>query len=154
MALLDGQVEPFLRELVGDGVTEAVAVSTCNRTELYVVGEEPRGRGAIAAPAAPSAALYSRATATPRGICTGSSSGLDSMIVGEAEIQGQVKRAYERALAARTTGPLTNQLFRAALATGKRCARETAISEGHASVATVAVDAARAALGELARGTS
>ena len=47
-------------------------------------------------------------------------SGLESMIVGEAEVQGQVKRAYEAALAARTTGPLTNKLFRAALATGKR----------------------------------
>ena len=78
-------------------------------------------------------------------------SGLDSMIVGEAEIQGQVKRAYERALAARTTGPLTNRLFRAALATGKRVRTETAISEGHASVATVAVEAARAALGGLER---
>jgi glutamyl-tRNA reductase len=69
------------------------------------------------------------------------------MIVGEAEIQGQIKRAYDRALAARTTGPLTNKLFRAALATGKRVRTETAISSGHASVATVAVDAARA-LGE------
>ncbi len=57
------------------------------------------------------------------------------MIVGEAEIQGQVKRAYERALAARTTGPMTNRLFRAALATGKRVRTETAISAGHASVA-------------------
>ena len=76
--------------------------------------------------------------------------GLDSMVVGEAEIQGQVKRAYERALAARTTGPLTNQLFRAALATGKRVRTETAVSVGHASVATVAVDAARALVGELA----
>ena len=71
------------------------------------------------------------------------------MIVGEAEIQGQVKRAYERALTARTTGPLTNRLFRAALATGKRVRTQTKISEGHASVATVAVDAARAALGGL-----
>ena len=55
------------------------------------------------------------------------------MVVGEAEIQGQVKRAYERALAARTTGPMTNKLFRAALATGKRVRTETAISAGHAS---------------------
>ena len=52
------------------------------------------------------------------------------MIVGEAEIQGQVKRAYERALAARTTGPMTNKLFRAALATGKRVRTETTISTG------------------------
>ena len=77
------------------------------------------------------------------------------MIVGEAEIQGQVKRAYERALAARTTGPMTNRLFRAALATGKRVRTETAVSVGHASVATVAVDAARAAVGRAApRATS
>ena len=77
-------------------------------------------------------------------------SGLESMIVGEAEIQGQVKRAYERALAARTTGPMTNKLFRAALATGKRVRTETAISTGNASVASVAVESARAAVGELA----
>ena len=75
--------------------------------------------------------------------------GLESMVVGEAEVQGQVKRAYEAALAARTTGPLTNQLFRAALATGKRVRTETGIGAGGASVASVAVDAARAALGEL-----
>jgi len=73
------------------------------------------------------------------------------MVVGEAEVQGQVKRAYEAALAARTTGPLTNQLFRAALATGKRVRTETAIGAGGASVASVAVDAARAALGELSK---
>ena len=72
------------------------------------------------------------------------------MIVGEAEVQGQVKRAYEAALAARTTGPLTNKLFRAALATGKRVRTETAIGAGGASVASVAVEAARNALGELA----
>ena len=77
-------------------------------------------------------------------------SGLESMIVGEAEVQGQVKRAYELALAARTTGPMTNKLFRAALATGKRVRTETAISAGRASVASVAVDAARAAIGDLA----
>src|SRR5262249_23657546 len=76
-------------------------------------------------------------------------SGLDSMVVGEAEIQGQVKRAYERALGAHTTGPLTNKLFRAALATGKRVRTETTISEGHASVASVAVDSARSLVGDL-----
>jgi glutamyl-tRNA reductase len=76
--------------------------------------------------------------------------GLESMIVGEAEVQGQVKRAYEVALAARTTGPMTNKLFRAALATGKRVRTETKIARGRASVASVAVDAAREAVGDLA----
>jgi glutamyl-tRNA reductase len=71
------------------------------------------------------------------------------MIVGEADVQGQVKRAYEAALAARTTGPMTNKLFRAALATGKRVRTETAISAGRASVPSVAVEAARDALGDL-----
>jgi glutamyl-tRNA reductase len=71
------------------------------------------------------------------------------MVVGEAEVQGQVKRAYEAALSTQSTGPLTNKLFRAALATGKRVRTDTAISVGHASVASVAVDAARDALGDL-----
>ena len=77
-------------------------------------------------------------------------SGLESMVIGEAEVQGQVKRAYEAALSAKSTGPLTNKLFRAALATGKRVRTDTAISAGRASVASVAVDAARDALGDLA----
>ena len=71
------------------------------------------------------------------------------MIVGEAEIQGQVKRAYEIALAAGTTGPLTNRLFTAALQAGKRVRTETAIGAGRASVASVAVALAEDALGEL-----
>ena len=51
--------------------------------------------------------------------------GLDAMIVGEAEIQGQVKRAYELALVENTTSAFTNRLFREALAAGKRVRTET-----------------------------
>jgi len=147
LALLDGQVEPFLRSL---DVSEAVVLSTCNRTELYVVGDDPEA-AAIAALGGASPALYIERNCDAARHLFRVVSGLESMIVGEAEIQGQVKRAYERALTARTTGPLTNRLFRAALATGKRVRTQTKISEGHASVATVAVDAARAALGGLER---
>jgi glutamyl-tRNA reductase len=148
LALLDGQVEPFLRELMArDGITEAVVLSTCNRTELYVVGEEPE----VAREALPSdVALYFERNCDAARHLYRVVSGLDSMVVGEAEIQGQVKRAYERALAARTTGPMTNKLFRAALATGKRVRTETSISSGNASVASVAVESARALVGELA----
>ena len=152
LALLDGQVEAFLHELIADPeISEAVAVSTCNRTELYVVGGEGAEAAARAALArrADTEVYVHRNCDAARHLCR-VTSGLESMIVGEAEIQGQVKRAYERALAARTTGPLTNKLFRAALATGKRVRTETAISVGQASVATVAVDAARAAVGDLA----
>jgi glutamyl-tRNA reductase len=77
--------------------------------------------------------------------------GLEAMIVGEAEIQGQVKRAYEQALAAGVTGPLCNRMFGAALATGKRVRSETAVSASRISVPSVAVDIARDAVGELAQ---
>jgi glutamyl-tRNA reductase len=155
LALLDGQVEPFLSELIAHpGITEAVAISTCNRTELYVVGDapEPAVAAMLAARAGGdlSGALYTARNCDAARHLYRVVSGLESMIVGEAEIQGQVKRAYERALASRTTGPMTNQLFRAALATGKRVRTETTISTGNASVASVAVESARAALGELA----
>jgi glutamyl-tRNA reductase len=158
LALLDGQVEPFLQELIEHpDVSEAVAVSTCNRTELYVVVADPDSAESAVVE------MLARRAGTPLGDAVYSSrncdaarhlyrvvSGLESMIVGEAEIQGQVKRAYERALAARTTGPMTNKLFRAALATGKRVRTETAISTGNSSVASVAVESARAAVGPLA----
>jgi glutamyl-tRNA reductase len=161
IALTDHAAEPLLRELTAHpAIGEAVALSTCNRTELYLMVSDP-----VEAESAVLALLARRAGMRPTELLDGIyalrncdaarhlyrvSSGLESMIVGEAEVQGQVKRAYEAALAARTTGPMTNKLFRAALATGKRVRTETAISEGKASVASVAVDAARDALGDLA----
>jgi glutamyl-tRNA reductase len=160
IALTDHAAEPLLRELTThEAIGEAVALSTCNRTELYLMVSDP-----VEAESAVLALLARRAGLRPTELLDGIyalrncdaarhlyrvSSGLESMIVGEAEVQGQVKRAYEAALAARTTGPMTNKLFRAALATGKRVRTETAISEGRASVASVAVDAAQDALGDL-----
>ncbi len=161
IALTEGGAEPLLRELTEhSAIDEAVVVSTCNRTELYlVVGNPVEGESAALA------LLARRADMRPSELLDGMYSlrncdaarhlyrvtgGLESMIVGEAEVQGQVKRAYEAALAARTTGPMSNKLFRAALATGKRVRTETKISKGRASIASVAVDAAREALGDLA----
>jgi glutamyl-tRNA reductase len=160
IALTDGGADPLLRELVEhDAIGEAVALSTCNRTELYLLVTDP-----VEAESAVLSLLARRAGIRPTELLDGIyalrncdaarhlyrvSSGLESMIVGEAEVQGQVKRAYEAALGARTTGPMTNKLFRAALATGKRVRTETGISIGRASVASVAVDAAQDALGDL-----
>jgi glutamyl-tRNA reductase len=160
IALTDHAAEPLLRELTAHpAIGEAVALSTCNRTELYLLVTDP-----VEAESAVLALLARRAGIRPTQLLDGIyalrncdaarhlyrvASGLESMIVGEAEVQGQVKRAYEAALTARTTGPMTNKLFRAALATGKRVRTETAISAGRASVASVAVDAAQDALGDL-----
>jgi glutamyl-tRNA reductase len=162
IALTENGVEPLLHELSAhEAIGEAVALSTCNRTELYLMVRDP-----VEAESAVLALLARRAGIRPTELLGGVyalrncdvarhlyrvTSGLESMIVGEAEVQGQVKRAYETALAARTTGPMTNKLFRAALATGKRVRTETTISAGRASVASVAVDAAREALGNLAQ---
>ena len=71
------------------------------------------------------------------------------MIIGEAEVQGQVKRAYELALVEGATGPILNRLFRAALVAGKRARTETGISERSLSIPSVAVELAQRTLGEL-----
>ena len=114
---------------------EAVAVSTCNRTELYLVVGDPveaestvltmLARQAGIRPTELAGAIYSHRNCDAARHLYRVVSGLESMIVGEAEIQGQVKRAYEAALTRETTGPLTNRLFGAALATGKRVRTET-----------------------------
>jgi glutamyl-tRNA reductase len=160
IALTDGAAEALLGTLVSGGaISEAVAVSTCNRTELYVVVRDPveaeslllgtLARRAGVRPTELLDSIYSLRNCDAARHLYRVTSGLESMVIGESEIQGQVKRAYDLALSARTTGPMTNQLFRAALATGKRVRTETSISAGRGSVASVAVDAARAALGEL-----
>jgi glutamyl-tRNA reductase len=162
IALLDGGAEQLVKELTAHAsVSEAVALSTCNRTELYLVVSDPveaesfvlglLARRAALRPTELLEGMYSLRNCDAARHLYRVTSGLESMIVGEAEVQGQVKRAYELALAVRTTGPMTNKLFRAALATGKRVRTETAISSGRASVATAAVDAARSAIGRLER---
>jgi glutamyl-tRNA reductase len=140
-------------------VREAVVLSTCNRTELYlVVGDAVRaesdvlgllaGRAAIR-PLELAGAIYSPRNCEAARQLFGVTAGLESMIVGEAEIQGQVKRAYEAALAAGHTGPLSNRLFSAALTAGKRVRSETSIGSSRVSVPSVAVDLAADVLGSL-----
>ena len=160
VALTEAAADLFLRDLaVHPEIREAVVLSTCNRTELYVVARDPveaettvlgmLARQAGMRPTELIDGIYSHRNCDAARHLYRVTGGLESMIVGEAEVQGQVKRAYEAALAARTTGPLTNKLFRAALATGKRVRTDTAIGAGGVSVASVAVEAARGALGEL-----
>jgi glutamyl-tRNA reductase len=160
LAFSDGQAERLVRELVArDEVREAVAISTCNRTEIYLVASdavdaesELLGRLARRADIRPT--QLAGLVISPRN-CDAArqlfrvTAGLESMIVGEAEVQGQVKRAYERALTAGTTGPLTNHLFRAALQAGKRVRTETGLGASRTSVSTVAVDLAREVVGDL-----
>ena len=160
VALPEGRAEDFLRALVRDSeVQEAVAISTCNRTEVYLVAPDPveaettvlgmLARQAGIRPTELAEAIYSVRNCDAARHLFRVASGLESMIVGEAEIQGQVKRAYELALDSGLTGPLTNRMFGAALATGKRVRSETALSARRVSVPSVAVDLAQEAIGSL-----
>ena len=160
LALPEARAGGFLRDLRGTGeVHEAVTISTCNRTEVYMVVGNPveaesRALAMLASqagirPTALASSIYSLRNCDAARHLYRVSAGLDSMIVGEAEIQGQVKRAYEAAIEGETVGPLTNHLFKAALATGKRVRTETAIGERALSLPAVAVALAREQLGSL-----
>ncbi len=158
LALTEGRAAAVLAELTArEEIHEAVAISTCNRTELYVVATD-----AVAAESAALSVLARQAETRPteladslyalRGLDVAShlfavTAGLDSMIVGESEIQGQVKRAYELALVEGMTGPISNRLFREALAAGKHVRTETGVGRSRVSVATVAAELARTSLG-------
>jgi len=159
LALTEGRAAAVLSELTArEEIHEAVAISTCNRTELYLVATD-----AVAAESAALSVLARQAETRPteladslyalRGLDVAEhlfavAAGLDSMIVGEAEIQGQVKRAYELALVEGATGPISNRLFRDALAAGKHVRTETGVGRSHVSVATVAAELARKSLGD------
>lgn len=160
LSLTEGSAAGALRELTAvDGIHEAAAISTCNRTELYLIVSDPveaeskalsvLTRQAEIRPTELLGHLYAlRSTEAARHLMQ-VTAGLDSMILGEAEIQGQVKRAYELALVEGATGPILNRLFRGALAAGGRAREETGISEKGVSIPSVAVELARRALGDL-----
>jgi glutamyl-tRNA reductase len=140
-------------------VREAVVISTCNRTEVYlVVGDPVRAeadvlgllaRRADIRPTELADTIYSPRNCDAARQLYRVTAGLESMILGEAEIQGQVRRAHETALAAGATGPMSNRLFAAALTTGKRVRSETGIGSSRVSAPSVAVDLALSVLGRL-----
>lgn len=160
LALPPSQAKRLIVDLVESGaVLEAVALSTCNRTELYLAGADPVTAESVAlsrlaeraqiAPTELAPRLYTASGGEVTAQLMRVAGGLDSMVVGETEILGQVKRAYEHALEAGTTGALTGRLFGTAIQTGKRVQTETAIGSGRVSVASIAVDLAAEVLGDL-----
>jgi len=140
-----------LERLSVDG-SEAVVLSTCNRTEVYAVDERPAlaeeriyGElsglsGLTQSELAP--ALYSVTDEAAAVHLFRVAAGLDSMVPGEAQILGQVREAYEAAREAGTTGSTLHRLFRQALRVGKRVRTETAIGENPASVSSAAAELA------------
>lgn len=149
-------LDDAVREVLAlEGVREAVVVATCNRVELYATGEQEevvagalrrhlqaRGGGGVT--------LYEhRGEAAVRHafrVCAS----LDSLVVGEPQILGQVKEAVAAARAAGALGGGLGRVMARAFQTAKRVRTETGIAAGQVSVASVAVDLARGIFGDLA----
>jgi glutamyl-tRNA reductase len=160
LAFSESQAVEFAKQIAeSPEVHEAVVISTCNRTEVYLVVGDPvqaetdvlgmLARRAGIRPTELAHEIYSPRNCEAARQLYRVTAGLESMIVGEAEIQGQVKRAFEAAMSAGVTGPLSNRLFAAALTTGKRVRSETGIGSSRVSVPSVAVDLAQDVLGGL-----
>jgi glutamyl-tRNA reductase len=150
-AALDlGRASELARTLAGEHA-EAVCLSTCNRTELYLAdeaGDEAERRAEAALLALESElgpALYRLRDEAAALHLFRVASGLDSMVPGEGEILGQVRAAYE----AGATGPVLDRLFRQALHAGRKARTETAIGESPASVSSAAAALAEQVFGDL-----
>ncbi len=148
----------FLRRLTEGGqLSEAVVLSTCNRLEIYAVAESGSAREHMQsrladfhgdASAAPFFYFHRQESALRHLFRV--TAGMESLVVGESEILGQVKRAYELARRENVTGKLTNVVFQRALYLGKKVRTETAVAEGPPSVAGAAVALAQRIFGDLA----
>ena len=140
-------------------LSEAVVLSTCNRTEVYVLAEKFHGaygdvrdtlaESAFLAPEELVDHLYVHYDADAVRHLFSVSAGLDSAVLGESEILGQVRTAWELAQREHTVGATLNLLFRHAVETGKRARTETTISHHTTSISQAAVAMAVAELGSL-----
>ena len=145
---------------VRDDIREVVVLSTCNRTEVYAVVERFHGAyddirdffcetsGLASEDVTPH--LFSQHDEAAVAHLFGVASGLDSAVIGESEIIGQVRDAWETAMAQGVARSSLNLLFRHALETGKRARTETAIARSTASVSHAAVEMAEEIIGALA----
>jgi glutamyl-tRNA reductase len=138
---------------------EAVIVSTCNRAELYVACDEAATTRADlvrfladfngVAPADLTPHLYDVTDLDMARHLFRVAAGLDSLVVGEPQILGQVKDAHTLATDAQTSGPVLNRLFHASFAVGKRVRTETGLGSGAVSVSFAAVSLARKIFGDI-----
>ncbi|WP_135229640.1 glutamyl-tRNA reductase [Deinococcus fonticola] len=154
-AVRGGHEEAVLARL-SQHAQEVMVLATCNRTEVYLAGlhTHPARLFEQAWGADLSEHLYIH-----RGLCAVRhlyrvASGLDSLVIGETQIQGQVKRAWQQAAHFQRTGTLLNKVAQGALAAGKRVRFETGMSDKVVSVSSAAVELATTALGGLAGRTA
>ncbi len=147
------QAEALALLVADPAVAEAVIVSTCNRTEIYVLASaDDDGVDAVIDFMAGFHDLDRHELIRSLYITQGEDvvhhlfrvvASLDSMVIGEAQILGQVKEAYDHALAAGATGMALNKLFRQSFEVGKRVRTETEIGENAVSISYAAIELAK-----------
>lgn len=157
-ALTDAGLERETEMLVStENVSEGVILSTCNRTEYYAVLDDESGVESLRKWVCEQrevegdleGVFYHReARGVAEHLCR-VASGMDSMVLGETEIFGQVKKAYQRSLSHGATKTILNKLFQRAFGVGKRVRSQTAIQEGATSVAGASVELAEKVFGKL-----
>src|SRR6185369_4935004 len=158
LAVADELVEPTLKSVVAmPGIREAAMLCTCNRVEIYAVASDREaalrsiGRDLAARADVPEAELephfYTRADSEAVHHLFRVASSLDSLVVGEPQILGQVKTTHDTAIRSGTAGPILNLCFSRAFRVARRVRRETAIARNPVSVSSVAVDLARQVFG-------
>jgi glutamyl-tRNA reductase len=150
-----------VRELTAlPGVSEAAIVSTCNRTEIYCLtadGADPlvrwltRWHNLTEQGVDIRSSLYRFEDREAIGHVFGVACGLDSLVLGEPQILGQLKEAYRLALEHSATGPFLNRLFQTAFSVAKRVRTETRIGANAVSVASAAVSLAKTVFADLSR---
>lgn len=156
LAVIPSDVETQLKELVAvPGIREATLISTCNRVEIYASAVDLGGalgalrqhlRHRIAGAEAEAELdrhLYERAGREAVHHLFRVTASLDSLVIGEPQILGQVKDAYEAAVRAGTVGPVINFAFQRAFRTARRVRRDTGIARQTTSISSVAVELAR-----------
>ncbi len=160
MTVADVDVPKALHELASrPGLAEVVMLSTCNRLEVYASAERTQvacddvcgalSRLSFVPPEDFGGHLYVHHEDDAFRHLFRVASGVDSAVIGEAEVLGQVRRAWELARQEDASGASLNLLFRHAVKVGKRARTETAIGRSAASVSSAAVAMARARLGSL-----
>ncbi len=152
-AFADAELPQALESFRSGGiVSEAVILSTCNRVEVYAAGDKPAGQlidttvnfliKSRNISAQLNSEIYTMSEPDSLIHLLRVASGLDSMVLGETEILGQLKKAYDIALSGKHTGNFLNRSFQRAFNVAKKIRSETNIQKGSISVASVAVELA------------
>lgn len=158
LAVAPDRLQQELREIAATiGVDEALLISTCNRVELYATSDDPMEAARTAKQtlaqrlpdSAAEAVLYQERGVDVIRHAFRVASSLDSLVVGEPQILGQVKEAFDAAKSAGTVGTLLGRCFTQAFATAKRVRNETGIAEGTVSVSSIACELAKKIFGNL-----